>query len=217
MGKSIGILYVDDHEVFHECIRHLFNTREDMQILGVANNGQTALRLTRELMPDVVVMDVKLPTLNGIEATRRILQIHPRAKVIGLSGCADRKTVMSMLRAGARGYVVKDAAFTELLQAIETVAAGKGYLSPALTSVVVDEVIGCGADAELSAESVLTQREREVLRLVAEGMTSRQIADSLCVSPKTVETHRTRLMKKLELSSLADLVKYAVREGLTDL
>jgi DNA-binding NarL/FixJ family response regulator len=214
---SIGILFVDDHEVFHDCIRHLFNTREDMRILAVANNGQTALRLTRELLPDVVVMDVRLPTLNGIEATRQILQIHPRSRVVGLSGCADRQTVVEMLRAGARGYVVKDAAFTELVQAIETVMTGKSYLSPALTSVVVDLVLGMGKEEDLQAESVLTCRERQVLQMVAEGMTSRQIAENLCVSPKTVETHRTRLMKKLNLTSLADLVKYAVREGLTTL
>jgi DNA-binding NarL/FixJ family response regulator len=214
---SIGILFVDDHEVFHDCIRHLFNTREDMRILAVANNGQTALRLTRELLPDVVVMDVRLPTLNGIEATRQILQIHPQSRVVGLSGCADRQTVVEMLRAGARGYVVKDAAFTELIQAIETVMTGKRYLSPALTSVVVDAVLGIGKEEDLQAESVLTFRERQVLQMVAEGMTSRQIADKLCVSPKTVETHRTRVMKKLNLLSLADLVKYAVREGLTSL
>jgi DNA-binding NarL/FixJ family response regulator len=213
----IGILFVDDHEVFHDCIRHLFNTREDMRILAVANNGQTALRLTRELLPDVVVMDVRLPTLNGIEATRQILQIHPQSRVVGLSGCADRQTVVEMLRAGARGYVVKDAAFTELLQAIETVMTGKRYLSPALTSVVVDAVLGIGKEEDLQAESVLTFRERQVLQMVAEGMTSRQIADKLCVSPKTVETHRTRVMRKLNLLSLADLVKYAVREGLTSL
>jgi DNA-binding NarL/FixJ family response regulator len=214
---SIGILFVDDHEVFHDCIRHLFNTREDMRILAVANNGQTALRLTRELLPDVVVMDVRLPTLNGIEATRQILQIHPQSRVVGLSGCADRQTVVEMLRAGARGYVVKDAAFTELIQAIETVMTGKRYLSPALTSVVVDAVLGIGKEEDLQAESALTFRERQVLQMVAEGMTSRQIADKLCVSPKTVETHRTRVMRKLNLPSLADLVKYAVREGLTSL
>ena len=214
---GIGILFVDDHEVFHDCIRHLFNTREDMRILAVANNGQSALRLTRELLPDVVVMDVRLPTLNGIEATRQILQIHPRSRVVGLSGCADRQTVVEMLRAGARGYVVKDAAFTELIQAIETVMTGRRYLSPALTSVVVDAVLGIGNEEDLQTESVLTFRERQVLQMVAEGMTSRQIADSLCVSPKTVETHRTRLMKKLNLTSLADLVKHAIREGLTSL
>lgn len=217
MGRRIDILYVDDHEVFHECVRHLFGTSEEMQVVGVANNGQTALRLTRELRPDVVVMDVKLPTLSGVDATRRILQIHPQAKVIGLSGCADRATVLAMLRAGAKGYVVKDAAFSELIQAIEAVTSGKNYLSPALTSVVVAEAIGCGGEPAEVGEGPLTPREREVLRLVAEGRTSKQIADSLCVSPKTVETHRTRLMRKLELSNLAELVKYAVREGLTDL
>lgn len=214
---GIGILYVDDHEVFHECIRHLFNTRQDMQVLGTASDGQGALRLTRELLPDVVVMDVNLPNLNGIDATRRILQIHPRAKVIGLSACGERRTVVDMLRAGARGYVVKDAAFTELLRAIEAVAAGERYLSPALTAVMVDEILGCDVGAPAATDSALTAREREVLQMVAEGMTSKEIADILCVSPKTVETHRTRVMKKLNLASLADLVKYAVREGLTSL
>jgi len=214
---GIGILYVDDHEVFHECIQHLFNTHEDMQVLAVANNGQSALRLTRELLPDVVVMDVRLPTLNGIEATRRILQIHPRARVVGLSGYADRKTVVAMLRAGARGYVVKDAAFTELIHAIETVVAGKRYLSPAITEIMVDEVLGSDREESAANETTLTPRERQVLQMVAEGMSSRAIADVLCVSPKTIETHRTRLMKKLQLNSLADLVKYALREGITSL
>lgn len=214
---GIGILYVDDHEVFHECIQHLFNTREDMQILAVANNGQAALRLTRELRPDVVVMDVRLPTLNGIEATRRILQIHPQARVVGLSGYADRKTVVAMLKAGARGFVVKDAAFTELLQAIEAVVEGKRYLSSAITEIMVDEVLGGDGDEAAAAESVLTPRERQVLQMVAEGMSSRAIAEALFVSPKTVETHRARLMKKLQINSLAELVKYALREGITSL
>lgn len=214
---GIGILYVDDHEVFHTCVQHLFNTREDMQVLAMATNGQAALRLTRELMPDVVVMDVKLPALNGIDATRRILRLHPQAKILGLSGYDDRNTVIAMLRAGARGYVVKDAAFTELLFAIETVAAGRRYLSPSITDVMFDEFLGPGLEATAGTDSVLTPREREVLQLVAEGMSSRQVADTLCVSPKTVETHRSRVMKKLDLNNLADLVKYAVREGLTSL
>lgn len=212
-----GILYVDDHEVFHECVRHMFSLREDMSILAIASNGQSAVRLAGELRPDVVVMDVRLPGLNGIEATRKILENHPQARVIGLSGYTDRQTVLSMIKAGARGYVVKEAAFSELIQAIEAVVGGKMYLSPGITSVMVEELIAPSQHEESAGGVVLSPREREVLRLVAEGLSSKEIADRLCVSPKTIETHRARIMKKLGLKSFADLVKYAVREGLTSL
>jgi DNA-binding NarL/FixJ family response regulator len=212
-----GILYVDDHEVFHECVRHMFSLRMDMNILAIASNGQSAVRLAGELQPDVVVMDIRLPGLNGIEATRQILENQPRAKVIGLSGYTDRQTVLSMIKAGARGYVVKEAAFGELIQAIEAVVAGKMYLSPGITSVMLEELIAPTPLEDPVAGSVLSPREREVLRLVTEGLSSKEIADRLCVSPKTIETHRARIMKKLGLKNFADLVKYAVREGLTSL
>lgn len=210
-----GILYVDDHEVFHDCVRHMFSQRQDMQILALANNGQSAVRLAGELNPDVVVMDVRLPSLNGIEATRRIMEKNARARVLALSGYTDRQTVLAMIKAGARGYVVKEAAFGELIQAIEAVMVGKMYLSPGITSVMLEELI-----APVHGEGgnqLLTEREQEVLRLAAEGLSSKEIADRLCISPKTIETHRARIMKKLGIHTFADLVKYAVREGLTTL
>ncbi|OHB32828.1 MAG: hypothetical protein A2X84_04165 [Desulfuromonadaceae bacterium GWC2_58_13] len=212
-----GILYVDDHEVFHECVRHMFSLRVDMSILAIASNGQSAVRLAGELRPDVVVMDVRLPGLNGIEATRKILENYPKIKVIGLSGYTDRQTVLAMIKAGASGYVVKEAAFGELIQAIEAVVAGKMYLSPGITSVMIEELIAPAQSEGSAAGSILSPREREVLRLVAEGLSSKEIADRLCVSPKTIETHRARIMKKLGLRNFVDLVKYAVREGLTSL
>lgn len=214
---DIGILYVDDHEVFHDCVRHMFSQHRDIKLLAMTGNGQSAVRLAGELNPDVVVMDVQLPGLNGIEATRKIVEDHPEIKVIGLSGYTDRQTVLSMIKAGARGYVVKEAAFTELLQAIEIVMSGKMYLSPGITSVMLEEMIsplrGNGGGASL----LLSSREQEVLRLIVEGFSSKEVAYRLCVSPKTVETHRSRIMKKLGMKSFADLVKYAIREGLTHL
>ncbi len=212
-----GILYVDDHEVFHDCVRHMFSHREDMNILAIASNGQSAVRLAEELHPDVVVMDVRLPGLNGIEATRKILEETPQVRIVGLSGYTDRQTVISMIKAGARGYVVKEAAFGELIQAIEAVVDGKMYLSPRITSVMIDELIAPPSGKENSGGSILSMREQEVLRFVAEGLSSKEIADRLCVSPKTIETHRARIMKKLGLTNVAALVKYAVREGLTSL
>ncbi|MEJ2199731.1 MAG: response regulator transcription factor [Desulfuromonadaceae bacterium] len=210
-----GILYVDDHEVFHECVRHVFSLRQDMGILAFASNGQSAVRLAKELRPDVVIMDVRLPGLNGIEATRRILRENAKVKILGLSAYTDRQTVLAMIKAGARGYVVKEAAFSELLQAIEALVAGKMYLSPGITSVMFEELI-----APMHGEGgsqLLSEREQEVLRLAAEGLSSKEIAHRLCISPKTIETHRARIMKKLGINTFADLVKYAVREGLSSL
>lgn len=217
IGMATGILYVDDHEIFHDCIKNMFDTRQDMQIVAIANNGQSAVRLSKELRPDVVVMDIRLPGLNGIDATRMIREVHPRARIIGLSGYTDRDTVLAMMRVGANGYVVKSAAFTELLQAIEVVISGKMYLSPSITSVVMDQMISPTLPDERPSETLLTLREREVLGLVAEGLSSKEVADRLCVSPKTVETHRSRIMKKLAVDNFADLVKYAIREGITTL
>lgn len=214
---AIGILYVDDHEVFHECVRTLINIQPEMEIIGFAGNGRVAVEKTRELKPDVVIMDIALPVLNGIDATRKIVAENPLVKVLALSSFTDRRNVVEMLQAGARGYVVKEGAFDELLQAIKAVGAGKMYLSPSITNKVIDDYLALTGDEHEQAEDLLSSREREILQLVAEGHTSRDIADQLRVSLKTVETHRANLMKKLHLTTLADLVKYAIREGLVSL
>ncbi len=214
-GKMIRIIFVDDHEIFHDCIRHLFDMQENMQMLGVANNGRTAVRLARELSPEVMVMDISMPGLNGIDATRQILADNPRIKIIALSMHAERQIVQQILKAGAHGYVLKECAFEELITAIQAVVRGNRYLSPRITSIVLEDYLrGDGAEEN---PVILTIREREVLQLIAEGKTSKQIAAALNLSAKTVETHRAQLQRKLNLGSLADLVKYAVREGLTTL
>ena len=213
--KPIGVIFVDDHEVFHECIRHLFDLQSRMKMLAVANNGRAAIKLARELSPQVVVMDISMPGLNGIDATRRILAENPDIRVIALSMHSDRSTILQILRAGARGYVLKESAFDELVTAIRAVMQNNMYLSPKITGSVLDEILNPGdADATGSALSV---REREVLQLIAEGHSTREIAEELNVSVKTIETHRAQIMKKLNAGSLADLIKYAVREGLTTL
>lgn len=212
---AIGVVFVDDHEIFHECIRHLFNARDDMRMLGVANNGRAAIQRVRELHPDVVVMDISMPGLNGIDATEKIVSENPQTKVIALSMHSDCKMVLQVLRAGAKGYVLKECAFDELITAIQAVVMNqKRYLSPKITSLILDDYLNLCQEEETSA---LSNREREVLQLIAEGKSTRQIAADLNLSIKTIESHRSQIMKKLNMNSLAELTKYAVREGLTTL
>ncbi len=213
--KSIDVIFVDDHEIFHDCIRHLFDLQDDMNMVAVANNGRSAVKLARELAPDVMVMDISMPGLNGIDATRKILSELPNIRIIALSMHSERNIILQILRAGARGYVLKDSAFDELITAIRTVMKDNIYLSPKITGLVLKDLL-----KEEPTEAVavaLSVREREVLQLIAEGKTTREIAEELSLSVKTVETHRAQLMRKLKLGNLADLVKYAVREGLTSL
>ncbi|BCR06427.1 DNA-binding response regulator [Desulfuromonas versatilis] len=214
---SIGILYVEDHEVFHDCMRHFFDSQTEMKILAVANNGRTAVKLARDLSPDVIIMDIMIPALNGIEATRQIVQENPKVRVIGLSVVSDGRRVMEMFRAGARGYVSKECAFSELVHAIQVVMAGKMYLSPSVTDLVVDDYLNHTPAESVAGLDLLSAREKEILHLVAEGKTSKDIADELHLAPKTIETHRASIMKKLNLNSIADLIKFAIREGLIDL
>ncbi len=173
------------------------------------------MELARELSPDVIVMDVGMPDLNGIDATQQILRENPEIKVLALSMHSGRKFVVAMLKAGASGYLLKDCALEELTGALQTILSGRIYLSPAITDIVVDSYVRQPAEAEKSAFSVLSQREREVLQLMAEGNTPKQIALRLHISPKTVEGHRLRLMSKLDIDNIAQLTKYAIQEGLT--
>lgn len=214
-GRSIGVIFVDDHEVFHACIRHLFDLQDNMKMLAVANNGRTAVKLARELSPDVVVMDISMPGLNGIDATSKILAENPDIKIIALSMHSERHIILQILRAGARGYVLKDSAFDELVTAIQAVVEGSMYLSPKITGVVLEDTLQ-RSEAPESTTS-LSVREREVLQLIAEGRSTREIADELNLSVKTIETHRAQIMKKLKIGTLAELIKYAVREGITSL
>lgn len=215
---GIKILIADDHQIVRQGLRTLLEKEPDLEVVGEAEDGRATVRLVRETLPQVVIMDVAMPDLNGIEATRQIVNAFPEVKVIALSMYADRRFVVNMLKAGASGYLLKDCAFEELIRAIRLVMAHKTYLSPGVTDIVVkDYMQGTAGAAKYSVFAVLTPREREVLQLMAEGKTTSQIASSLHVSVKTVETHRQQIMHKLNMHSVAELTKYAIREGLTTL
>jgi two-component system response regulator NreC len=212
---SIRIILADDHTIVRHGLNKLIQQQEDMEVIAQAADGHSAVELTRELSPDMVIMDIGMPDLNGIDATRQIIREFPQVKVIGLSMHSGKKFVIEMLKAGASGYLLKDCALEELTTAIKTVAAGKIYLSPSITDVVVENYVRHSQKKESSAFSLLSQREREVLQLMAEGKTTKQIGQHLHISPKTVEGHRLRLMAKLNMDSVAKLTKYAIQEGLT--
>jgi DNA-binding NarL/FixJ family response regulator len=214
---GITILLVDDHKILRQGLRTLLAKEPDMEVLAEAADGRDAVRLVRELSPQVVIMDVGMPDLNGIEATRQILQESPETKVIALSMHSDRRFVTNMIKAGASGYLLKDSAFEELATAIRVVMARKTYLSHEIAHVVVKDYVQGGSKGDPSVFSVLSPREREVLQLMAEGKTNRQIAETLNVSLKTVETHRQQIMNKLEIHNIVELTKYAIREGLASL
>jgi two-component system response regulator NreC len=212
---GIKVLIADDHQIVRDGLRSLLEKEPEMEVVGEAEGGRTLLKLLREVTPDVIIMDVAMPDLNGIEATRQIIHEHPTVKVIALSMHDDRRFVINMLKLGASGYLLKDCAFRELAKAIRlVVTANKIYLSPGITDIVVNNYV-MGPATESLVYTILTPREREVLQLIAEGKTSSQIAESLCVSVKTVESHRHQIMGKLKKRSVADLTKYAIREGIT--
>jgi len=213
---SLKILLADDHKIVRDGLRSLIEKEPGMRVVAEAEDGRTAVSLAREHTPDVVIMDVSMPGLNGIEATRQIRAEQPDAKIIALSMYSDRRFVTGILGAGASGYLLKDCAFEELIEAIHTVSKGQYYLSPGITGVVVQDYVGKVA-AELSSSSVLTPREREVLQLLAEGHSTKEIAGALHLSVKTVESHRQKIMQKLNIFNVAGLTRYAIREGLTSL
>ncbi|MBC8423509.1 response regulator transcription factor [bacterium] len=213
---SITILLADDHQLLREGLRALLARQEDMDVVGEAVNGIQAFEMARKLDPDVVIMDINMPELNGIEAARKIDKHCRAVKVLALSVHRDQNFVMEMLRAGASGYLLKDCALDELVLAIRMVMEGKYYLSPAITGTVLEDFLHNRGELK-SSLSLLTNREREVLQLIAEGKSTRDTAATLNISAKTVETHRLRLMNKLGLRNVADLTKFALREGLTTL
>ncbi len=214
---SVSILIVDDHNIVRDGLRALLEPLAGMKVVGEAENGRVAVRLARELQPDIVIIDVAMPDLNGIEATRKIRSQVPGTKVIGLSMHSDRRFVSRMLQAGAAAYLRKESAFEEIAAAIEAVARGEHYLGRGITDLVVADYKTLMLDKSLDRQEPLTHREREVVQLLAEGKKTAEIATQLHVSVKTVETHRTNIMGKLGLHSIAELTKYAVREGLTSL
>jgi DNA-binding NarL/FixJ family response regulator len=212
---SIRIVIADDHAILRDGLSKSFGMETDIEVVAQAGDGHAVINIVREEMPDVVIMDIGMPELNGIEATRRISRDFPTVKVIGLSMHSSDKYVREMFRAGASGYLLKNCPFDELSEAVRTVAGGKTYVSPSIGEMIVQEYIN-KPDEQKSVFSILSQREREVLQLLAEGKTTKQAAMALHISPKTVEVHRLNLMNKLEIDNIAQLTKYAIQEGLTE-
>jgi len=210
MREKIHILLADDHAVVRQGFKMILAAQPDMEIVGEAGNGREALDLAGQLQPDVIVMDVAMPELNGIEATRRIADLSPRSRVLALSMHKDSVYVREILRAGARGYLLKDSISSDLLAAVRAIARGEGYLSPGVSDAVLNDYRKHVTDPI----DLLTSREREVLQMIAEGKTNKEIATVLNLSVYTVDAHRGRIMEKLNLHSVTDLVRFAVRAGL---
>lgn len=212
---SIRVIIVDDHRIVRQGLRSLLEKEQGIEVVGEAESGRTMLTLVEDVAPDVVIIDVAMPGLNGIEATRKVVGKAPSTKVIALSIYSDKRLVIEMLRAGASGYLLKDCAFEDLSRAIYAVTMGRTYLSPELVDIVVKDYIEHQTLRSNSAFSILTSRQIEVLQLLAEGKGMDEVGKVLFISRKTVETHRHEIMNKLGLRSVAELVKYAIREGLT--
>ncbi|MCB9832120.1 MAG: response regulator transcription factor [Planctomycetes bacterium] len=211
------ILLADDHRIFRDGLRPLLAAQPDLEVVAEADNGLDALRLAREVRPTVAVLDISMPGLNGLEVTRRLLQESPEIRVVILSMNSDRRFVREALRAGARGYVLKDSGFDELVLAVRSVVAGRLHLCSSLSEQVIGEYLSLSESDDAGTFSVLSAREREVLQLLSEGLTTKMIAGRLNLSAKTIETHRKSVMDKLDIRSIAELTKYAIREGLTPL
>jgi len=211
------ILIADDHGIVREGLKALLDKQSGMEVVGEAEDGQSAVAMAEQLSPDLLVMDMSMPNLNGIEATRQILEHSPGTRVIILSMHSEKDIVKEALEAGVSAYVLKSHLFDEMLRALEAVAKGERYLSPRITDVVIDGYLGESAGGASSGTPKLTGRERQIVQLVAEGKTVKEIARVLHISPKTADTNRRHVMNKLGISSVAELTKYAIREGLTSL
>jgi two-component system, NarL family, response regulator NreC len=211
---GIRIILADDHIMLRQGLSKSLQQEKDIDVVGQASDGYMAVDLVKDLSPDLVVMDIGMPELNGMEATRKISKDYPRVKVIALSMHSNSRYVREMFKAGASGYLLKDCPFEELLKAIKIVMSGKTYISPSIGDTVIQDYLA-KTNEETSVFSVLTPREREVLQLLAEGKTTKQIGQQLEISPKTIEVHRLHIMEKLNIDNIAQLTKYAIQEGLT--
>lgn len=214
---SIKVLLADDHRIMREGLRSIIEKEPDMEVVAEASDGRQAVRLARELSPDIAVVDISMPELNGIEATSQIASDAPDVSVLALSMHSDDHFVMGMLRAGASGYLLKDCAVDELCSAIRTAISGETYLSPKAANVVIQDYRREHSDSKSSRALSLTTRERQVLQLVSEGKTSKEIASQCDVSVKTIQAHRQQLMDKLDIHNVAGLTKYAIQKGITAL
>jgi two-component system response regulator NreC len=211
--SKIRIVLAEDHRMVREGVKLLINGQPDMETVGEAGDGSAAVRLTQELKPDVVLMDVTMPEMNGLKATERLTQLCPQVRVLTLTRHTDRAYLQQLLQAGAAGYVLKQSAPAELLHAIRAVAAGGSYLDPAITGQAIESYFGRRASGRTPGEGSLTEREAEVLRLIALGYSNKEIAARLSLSVKTVEVHKANAMRKLDMHSRIDIVRYAMLQG----
>ena len=215
--EKIRVLLADDHTILRAGLKMMLNAQPDIEAVGEASDGRQAISEAERLSPDVVIMDITMPECNGIEATRHIKRLLPDVRVLVLTMHENEEYLFQTLRAGAAGYMLKEAADTDLISAIRVVASGRFYLSPSAQSMLVSDYLQrVHTGEERDSYSALTEREREILKLVAEGYTNSQIGERLFISPKTVDTHRTHVMDKLNLHSRAELVRYAMRRGLLE-
>ena len=214
---SIKIILADDHKIVRTGLRNLLDIEMGLEVIGEAENGRDTVKLATELKPDVVIMDIGMPELNGIAATKQILRELKKTKVIALSMYSDKQFVTGMFKAGASAYLLKDSAFEELVDAIKTVVNDRIYISKEITGIVVNELLGALSKEALLDSKELSDRENEVLQLIAEGNSTKAIANRLNVSIKTVESHRKNIMDKLDIHTIPELTKYAIRTGITSL
>ena len=215
--RKIRILLADDHTILRDGIRALLEDQQDIEVIGEAEDGQSAVKMAAQLDPDIVIMDIAMPLLNGLEATRHIRRDSPQVKVLILTMHENEEYIRQVLAAGAFGYVLKDAAARDLLGAIRAVYNGEAVLSPAVTRLVIEDYLRWGDIQPMDASNELTSREREVLQLIAEGYTNKEIAEILCLSIKTIQSHRTNLMSKLDLHNRGDLIKYAIQQKIIEI
>lgn len=217
MVEKIRVILADDHTILRDGIRALLADEADIQLIGEAEDGRAAVRMACELKPDIVIMDIAMPLLNGLEATRQIKRHLPETEVLILSMHDNEEYIRQVLAAGAMGYILKDAAARELIEAIKTVRRGEAVLSSAITRLVIEDYLRWGGVQPQDENGNLTPREREVLQLIAEGYTNKAIADILCLSIKTVQAHRANLMGKLDLHDRGELIKYAIQKKIIEI
>jgi len=212
--KPVRIMLVDDHPLIREAVGHLIAESSEFELVGEASNGKECFERIESLHPDILILDIAMPEMNGEQVARELRRLYPELKIIALSGYTDRQFVRAMSKAGAKAYVVKSASGRELIHALRAVASGKSYLSPEVTSAVMTLWEDAAPSAELSQPNTLGKREKEVLKLIAEGQRSAAIAAQMGIAVATVEAHRRNILRKLQLHSVADLTRYALRHGI---
>jgi two-component system response regulator NreC len=216
--KKIRVLLAEDHTIVRQGIAALLGTESDMEVVGEASNGLEAIELAKKLSPEVILMDIGMRQLNGLEATREIKRLFPSMKILVLTMHDNEEWIFQILKAGASGYLIKDSAMTDLTSALRAVYQGDSYLSPSISKMVIEEYIRKAESGEKKGvEDLLSGREREILQMIAEGNSVPQISNLLCISKKTVEAHKTHIMEKLNIHDKVGLIKYAIRTGLTKL